>query len=409
MKKLMVVAMMLLMVVLLLCEVGVAQSGQKLITVNTAWMPEHELFFAWYAKEKGFDKQEGLDLKLLSFDSGMAIAEALPAKTWVLGATGGVPMVVTALRYNAYLIGIGNNESLTNAVFVRPNSPVMKTKGAQKGYPNIYGKAEDIRGKTFLVTTVSSAHFAMSMYLRAFGLKDSDVVVKQMDQASAVAAFDSGIGDFACLWAPYTYTAADKGWKQVADVADANAALPIVFVADKEYADKNPEVVAKFLRVMFRSINKLKEEGATPENIKLYQQDVQRFCWNGIYRRSGQERHPIASGVYAPGAVEDVRYLQGPERSTAMGVPYRRFPARKRQAEGCGTGQGKEHGLDYREVSQDGEDADSVVQMSVRITDGCLVPGVRMGFRQLYSPDTEKRNKTLSRSVCSYGLRGSKG
>ena len=297
MKKLVVVGILLLTAVLLFSEVGVAQqAGQKLITINTAWMPEHELFFAWYAKERGFDKQEGLDMKLLNFDSGMAIAEALPAKTWVLGATGGVPMVVTALRYNAKLIGIGNNEAFTNAVFVRSNSPVMKTKGAQKGYPNVYGTAADIKGKTFLVTTVSSAHFAMSMYLRAFGLKDSDVVVKQMDQASAVAAFDSGIGDFVCLWAPFTYTAADKGWKQVANVADTNAALPIVFVADKDFADKNPEVVAKFLRVMFRSIDKLKEEGATPQNIALFQKMYKDFAgmeYTADQAKKDIESHPV--------------------------------------------------------------------------------------------------------------------
>ncbi len=293
MKKLVVAGMLVLTAALLLSGVGVAQAAQQLITVPTAWMPEHELFFAWYAKEKGFDKQEGLDLKLVYFESGMAIAEALPAKQWVLGGTGGVPMVVTALRYGAYLVGIGNNESWTNALYVRPDSPVLKSKGAQSGYPNIYGKAEDIKGKTFLVTTVSSAHFAMSMYLRAFGLKDSDVVVKQMDQASAVAAFDSGVGDFAALWAPYTYTAEAKGWKQVANVDSAKAALPIVFVADKEYADKNPQVVAKFLRVMFRSINKLKEEGATPENVQLFQKMYKE--WAGMEYTSEQAKKDIES------------------------------------------------------------------------------------------------------------------
>lgn len=297
MKKLVVVTLLLLTAVLLFSTFGVAQQpSQKLITVNTAWMSEHELFFGWYAKEKGFDKQEGLDMKLLNFDSGMAIAEALPAKQWVLGATGGVPMVVTSLRYGAYLIGIGNNESWTNAVFVRPNNPVMKTKGAQKGYPDIYGTAADVKGKTFLVTTVSSAHLAMAMYLRAFGLKDSDVVVKQMDQASAVAAFDSGIGDFVCLWAPFTYTAVDKGWKEIANIDSSKAALPIVFVADKDFADKNPEVVAKFLRVMFRSINKLKEEGATPQNIQLFQRMYKDFAgmeYTADQAKKDIESHPV--------------------------------------------------------------------------------------------------------------------
>ena len=343
MKKLVVVALVVVTAVMLFSQFGAAQT-QKLIPVNTAWMSEHELFFAWYAKEKGFDKQEGLDMKLLNFDSGMAIAEALPAKQWVLGATGGVPMVVTNLRYGAYEIGIGNNESWNNAVYVRPNNPALKTKGAPKGYPNVYGKAADIKGKTFLVTTVSSAHIAMSMYLRAFGLKDSDVVVKQMDQASAVAAFDSGIGDFVCLWAPFTYTAVEKGWKEVANVDSANAAVPIVFIADREFADQNPQVVAKFLRVMFRSINKLKEEGATPENIALFQK-MYKELWNGIHRRSGKERNSNASGVYDPGTAEDVRYRQGQEPGAGMGAAYRQFPARQRQDQGCRAGQGTEHGL----------------------------------------------------------------
>lgn len=294
MKKLVVVGLVVVTAVMLFSQFGAAQT-QKLIPVNTAWMSEHELFFAWYAKQKGFDKQEGLDMKLLNFDSGMAIAEALPAKQWVLGATGGVPMVVTNLRYGAYEIGIGNNESWNNAVYVRPNNPALKTKGATKGYPNVYGTAANIKGKTFLVTTVSSAHIAMSMYLRAFGLKDSDVVVKQMDQASAVAAFDSGIGDFVCLWAPYTYTAVEKGWKEVANVDSANAAVPIVFIADKQFADQHPEVVAKFLRVMFRSINKLKDEGATPENIALFQKMYKEYGMEYTADQAKKEiqTHPV--------------------------------------------------------------------------------------------------------------------
>lgn len=273
---------------------GTAQ--QKLITLPTAWMPEHEVFLAWYAKEKGWDKEEGLELKLLYFESGMAMLEALPAKQWVLGGIGGVPHIMGALRYGAYLIGLGNNESWCNAVYVRPNSPVLKTKGAVKGYPKIYGKAADLKGKQFLVTTVSSAHFAMGVYLNAFGLKDKDVVVKNMDQASIMAAFEKGIGDFACLWAPYTYTAEEKGWKEVANVDTCNAAIPITLIGDKEFCDKNPEVVAKFLRVMFRSINKLKEEGATPENIKLFQKMYKEWAgmeYTAQAAKKDIEMHPV--------------------------------------------------------------------------------------------------------------------
>jgi NitT/TauT family transport system substrate-binding protein/sulfonate transport system substrate-binding protein len=295
MRKLAVLCVLVFSAALVLFGFGPAMS-KDLIKLPTCWMPEHELFFAWYAKEKGWDKEEGLDMELIYFESGMDQLEALPAKQWVLGGTGGVPHILGALRYGAQMIGLGNNESFLNAVFVRPDSPIAKVKGGVKEFPEVYGKAEDIKGKTFLVTTVSSAHYAMSSYLKVFGLKDSDVVVKQMDQASIMAAFDSGVGDFACLWAPYSYTAVEKGWVQVGNVDTCGAALPITFIGDKEFCEKNPEVVAKFLRVMFRGINKLAEEGATEENVKLFQKMYKE--WAGMeytpeLAKKDIEMHPV--------------------------------------------------------------------------------------------------------------------
>jgi NitT/TauT family transport system substrate-binding protein/sulfonate transport system substrate-binding protein len=296
MKKLTFASALILSVTLIVLGSGMAVAQQKLIPLPTAWMPEHETFFPWYAKEKGWDKEEGLDFSLPYFESGMAMLEALPAKKWFFGGIGGIPMIMGALRYNAYMIGIGNNESWANAVYVRPDSPVLKSKGAQKGFPNVYGKVEDVKGKTFLVTTVSSAHYAMGSYLSVFGLKDKDVVVKSMDQASIMAAFEKGIGDFAAIWAPYTYTAEAKGWKEAGNVDSCGRGIPLVLIGDKEYSDKNPEVVAKFLRVMFRAINKLKDEGATDENVKLYLKMYKE--WAGMeysYQDAKKdiESHPI--------------------------------------------------------------------------------------------------------------------
>lgn len=296
MKKIIFIGVMVFAVSLVLMGSGPALAGSKLVKLPTCWMPEHETFFGWYAKEKGWDKEEGLDFELIYFESGMQQLEALPAKQWVLGATGGVPHVMGALRYDAYMIGLGNNESWCNSVFVRPDSPVAKAKGAVKGFPEVYGKAEDVKGKVFLVTTVSSAHYAMSTYLKVFGLKDKDVVVKQMDQASIMAAFISGVGDFACLWAPYSYKAVENGWIEAGNIDRCGAALPINFIGDKVFCDKNPEVVAKFLRVMFRAIHKLADEGATDENVKLFQRMYKE--WAGMEYTFEQakkdiEMHPV--------------------------------------------------------------------------------------------------------------------
>lgn len=264
--------------------------------LNICAMPEHETFFPWYAHKMGWDKEAGLDFNIIYFESGMQQLEALPAKQWDLGLTGGVPHVFGALRYDAYLLGIGNNESFANSVFVRPDSDMAKAKGAVKGYPAVYGTADQIKKKVFLVTTVSSAHYAMSSYLSIFGLKDSDVVVKQMDQASIMAAFQSGVGDFACLWAPYSYKAFENGWVEAANIDATKRALPITLIGDKAFCDKNPEIVAKFLGVMFRGIKKVATEGASPENIKLFREMY--LDWAGMEYTDAQakqdiEMHPV--------------------------------------------------------------------------------------------------------------------
>ena len=245
--------------VLLACFTGAAFAADP-VKMKTAWMDEHETFLAWYAKEKGWDKEEGLDLQLGYFDSGMAILNALPAGEWVIAGVGAVPAMMGNLRYDTYTVLIGNDESLTNAVMVRPDSPILKTKGYNKNFPDVYGDPKDIKGKTILCTTVSSAHFALSHWLNVLGLKDSDVVITNMDQAQALAAFSTGIGDAVVLWAPHMYYGEEKGWKVVGTPQTCKQGLPIDLIADKKFADQNPELVAKFLRVYLRAVNMLQKE-----------------------------------------------------------------------------------------------------------------------------------------------------
>ena len=38
--------------------------------LQTAWIGEHEAFLVWYAKQKGWDKEAGLDIRMLRFGSG---------------------------------------------------------------------------------------------------------------------------------------------------------------------------------------------------------------------------------------------------------------------------------------------------------------------------------------------------
>lgn len=279
------------MIMLAMSFSAMAQSAPKVL--NTTWQAEHETFIPWYAKEKGWDKAEGFEFKLHMFDSGMAQIEALPAKQWVVGGTGGVPMMFGALRQNAYLLGIANDESVTNAVLVRPDSPILKVKGANPKFPEVFGSAESVKGKTILCTTISSGHYAMSLWLKSMGLTDKDVIIKNMDPAQCVAAFEKGIGDAVVLWAPQMYNGLKKGWKVASDVKKAGGFVPIVLIGDKEYCDKNPEAVAKFLKVYFKGIDLLRKDG-----VKLSPDYTKFLKWSGLNMTEDEakmdlELHPV--------------------------------------------------------------------------------------------------------------------
>jgi len=245
--------------VLLVSFVGVSFAAAP-VKMKTAWMDEHETFLVWYAKEKGWDKEEGLDLELAYFDSGMAIIDALSAGEWVMAGVGAVPAMMGNLRHDTYTVLAGNCEFMANAVMVRPDSPIAKTKGYNKDYPDVYGDPKDVKGKNILCTPMSSAHFALSHWLRVLGLKDSDVTITDMTQAQALAAFSTGIGDVVVLWAPHMYYGKEKGWKVVSTPRSTNQRLPTDIIVDKKFADQNPELVAKFLRVYLRAVNMLQQE-----------------------------------------------------------------------------------------------------------------------------------------------------
>ena len=116
-----------------------AASAAPLTKIRTAWMDSYETFAMWYAKEKGWDKEAGLDIDILFFDSGMAILNALPAGEWQYSCLGGVPAMMGNLRYGTSVIGVGTDESACVAVLARPDNPVFKPRASIPSIPAYSG------------------------------------------------------------------------------------------------------------------------------------------------------------------------------------------------------------------------------------------------------------------------------
>lgn len=247
-----------------------ANEDEKVPVIRVSHQPSYDAWATFDAVKTEFDKENGVELKMVFFDSGMPQIEALPAEQWDIGATGTVPSLLAALRFGAYVIAVSDDESMVNTVMVRSDSPLLKTKGYNPEYPDIYGSPEDLKGKDVFVTTVSGGHFVLAKYLQALGLTEDNVNIMNMEQASIVSAFDSGKGDIATLWAPFLYTGLEKGWSLACSGDQVEAGNPMFVVVSKKFADEHPDLVVKWLDIYLQKANELKEN--EKDLVTAYQQ-----------------------------------------------------------------------------------------------------------------------------------------
>ena len=265
-------------VLMLLHLAASGAAAARLVRVPTAWIDEFETFLIWYAKDTGWDREAGLDVEIRQYDSGEEILDAQSTGAWVYAGMGTVPTIMGNLRNNVVAIAIGADESAANGVVVHADSPIAAVKGWNKAFPEILGSPDTVRGKTFLVSDLSSAHYALSSWLQVLGLQDSDVIIRDMMQGLVVASFENRIGDGVALWAPQLYLALAKGGALAATLKDCGKDSPTYIVADTAYANENPEITVKFLTLYFRAVDEYQSKN--PEN---FLEDYRRFYleWAG--------------------------------------------------------------------------------------------------------------------------------
>jgi sulfonate transport system substrate-binding protein len=193
------------------------------------------------AEEKGWWKEVGLKVTITNFPAGAPQIAA--SKSWDVGYTGAVPAVLGAVRFNLHTIAFSDDQSATNALYVRGANAdaIIKTPASLKG------------GTVFL-TGNSTVDLAARSCLQKFGLAKGDVTVRSMGQAEIIAAMSSGSADVGGLWAPNTYTVEEKaGAKLLCSGKDAGVVIPGNLVVRAEWAKENPQLVARFLAVYLRA------------------------------------------------------------------------------------------------------------------------------------------------------------
>ena len=221
-----------------------AQAQPALEEIKVSYQPA--LYWAlpfFVATEKNWWAEVGLKPVFSTFPAGVPQIAAVASKSWDVGGTGSVPAVLGHVRFGIKTIGITNDESAGNALLVR-----------KEVADKIAKDPSSIKGQTILLTSNSTGDYAVQSCLKKWGIAKSDVVIKNMGQAEIISAVSSNNADLAGLWAPNIYTLEEKaGAKVLCSGKEGGVVVPGALIARGEYAEQNPQNVAKFLAVYLRA------------------------------------------------------------------------------------------------------------------------------------------------------------
>ncbi|MFI1354134.1 ABC transporter substrate-binding protein [Streptomyces sp. NPDC020898] len=141
-------------------------------------------------------------IKWSTFTSGPPLLEAVNAKAVDIGSVGNTPPVFAAgAGSKVTVVGALRGGSQGEAILVPKDSKLRK--------------AADLKGKSVAVAQGSSAHYQLIASLEQAGLTLSDVKVKYLQPADALAAYTSGSVDAWAVWDPYTSQVLQAGQGRV--------------------------------------------------------------------------------------------------------------------------------------------------------------------------------------------------
>ncbi|MCX4976554.1 ABC transporter substrate-binding protein [Streptomyces sp. NBC_00620] len=172
-------------------------------------------------------------IKWSTFTSGPPLLEAVNAKAVDVGGVGNTPPVFAAgANSKISVVAAWHGTSKGEAILVPKDSSLKKP--------------EELKGKSIAVAQGSSAHYQLIASLKEAGLGLSDVQVKYLQPADALAAFTSGKIDAWAVWDPYTSQVLQGGQGRILTDGDgAVNGLNFQVAAPTALADKEKAAAIK--------------------------------------------------------------------------------------------------------------------------------------------------------------------
>jgi sulfonate transport system substrate-binding protein len=191
----------------------------------------------WTGMDRGYFDQQGLELELRQFNTGLEIFQALIGGSLDVLATGAVLSNFPA-RGQGKVFLINDIEVATAQLWVHADQGIKSFA--------------DLKGKRIATTTGTTAHVFLDRALRANSVDPKEVELLNQAMPAAVTSFISGAVPAVALWVPFNVTVRDKVPDAV-KLADAAAYYPQAAIiggwaAANTYYDANKETLTKLIK-----------------------------------------------------------------------------------------------------------------------------------------------------------------
>src|SRR3990170_4327936 len=219
---------------------GSAKIIVGLSSVNVAFLP------VYVTEEKGFFKNEGLDVLLVLFNAGSTNLQALMGgDIQIMGSA-----FVETLGGRAAGFDVKNFWGVCNIMpFQLYSQPDFKSM-------------KQAKGKRFAISRFGSlTDFLTRATLRHFGLDAKDVTILQIGSTPArYAALTAKAVDASIVWFPVTEIAKSQGYNKLLDLKEVFPEWPYkTFAARESWLGKEKDQANRFLRAFQRGVKYTRE------------------------------------------------------------------------------------------------------------------------------------------------------
>lgn len=206
----------------------------QILALNKGWFSSPEV------EVKGVD---------LGMSAGIAAAEALVSGSADVAVMGDVPAIfaLASQRPCVIIASYGGGESM-HSIVVGAGSNIKSLK--------------DLAGKRIGVQFGSSTHGGVHLYLTDNGIDEKAVTLVNIPQSTLIEALISGDIDALAASEPTPSLALEKmaGARLLATLSGLGNDYPLMMVASKEFADKNPEAIKVLVAGTRRAVEYINDD-----------------------------------------------------------------------------------------------------------------------------------------------------